>query len=432
MKKIIATFLGISILCFSISCRKKDKSDECPVCPVIDGFTPGHGKYLDTIYISGKNFKTNPDGLSLNFDFNGMPAKYVSVKNDGEAMAVIPKKCGTGPIRAYYDNELYGESSTAFVYDFVNVVSTFAGKCSSGTLENTDPLLANIYSPDNIFLDEPRGYVYVISNGTDLCRIGSGGLKKIITTSDYVQAGACDSYGNIYLAFSDYIAKVETGVVTSLKAVAGLSGTPGHVDAVGTAARFSGIASMIIDEDNFYIGENSYIRKMDVKTSTVSSISGTSTVGFFDGPAASAKFNYIASLAIDKNKNLYIADWNNSRIRKLANGAVSTIAGDGTESIKNGIGTSAQLQKPRSLAVDYEGNNIYFSDSFITTFMRKMNVATGEVSYFSGDLSLTGSTDGSVDIATYNNPVYLIYAKNANAIYIADNFNCKIRKVSFE
>jgi hypothetical protein len=361
-----------------------------------------------------------------------MSAPLISIVDD-QVTTIVPNKCGTGPIKIYYDDDLSGESATPFVYDAVAMTSIFAGQCGSGSLENADPLLANFYSPDKLFLDEIRGYVYFINEGRTLCRISSSGVKKIITTTDYVQAGACDASGNIYLAFADYIAKVETGVGVMTKTVVGLAGTPGHVDATGATARFNGVRSMIIDDaDNLYIGESSYIRKMDVKTFAVSSIAGSSTVGFFDGPALSAKFNSIVSMTFDKNKNLYIADWNNSRIRKLSNGTVSTIAGDGTEAVKNGVGLLAQLQKPRSLTVDYDGNFIYFSDSFITSFMRKMNLTTGEVSYFSGDLSLVGSQDGAIEVATYNNPLCLVYSKGANVIYIADNFNCKIRKISFE
>ncbi len=433
MKKIIAILLGVTVILFYTQCRKKDNTDECPVCPKIESFTPYHGKYQDTVYIEGKNFATNPDGLALKVNFNGMPAKYVNVKTDEELVAVVPLKCGTGPIRVYYDSELYGESENIFTYDIIiSTTSTFAGQCAGSNVENTDKLLSSISYPDKLFLDEPRGYVYFVNESYDLCRISSAGVKKILTTTDYIQGGACDASANIYLAFPEYIGKVETGVGIMVKSVAGLSGSAGHVDATGSSARFSAVRSIAADGDNLYIGESTYLRKLDTKTLAVTTVAGTATSGFVDGPALTAKFSSIASLSIDKNKNLYIADWNNNRIRKYSNGTVSTVAGDGTEAVKNGIGTAAQLQKPRSVTVDYEGKFIYFSDSFITSFMRKVNLASGEVSHFSGDLSVVGSKDGLVEEATYHNPLVLVYSKNASAVYVADNFNCKIRKITVE
>jgi hypothetical protein len=61
-----------------------------------------------------------------------------------------------------------------------------------------------------------------------------------------------------------------------------------------------------------------------------------------------------------------------------------------------------------------------------------MDLKTGEVSYFTGDLTQTGSTDGPIETATYNEPKWLVYTKKMDALYVVEFFNCKVRKISFE
>jgi hypothetical protein len=432
MKKLIIFFLGIFILCSTVMCRKKDNTDDCPVCPTVTGFFPSHGKTGDSIRINGTNFTTNPEGLQLKVSFNGKDAVIKSV-TAGQVIATVPDKCGTGPIRVYYDVELFGESASAFIYDRIGITSTFAGKCGGNTTDNSDPLLAEFRAPTKVFLDEPRGFVYVISEDDHtLSRVSSAGAKTIINTgSEVIQSGICDASGNIYLAFDSYIAKVDNSVTTVLTTIAGNETASGHTDAKGTAARFNFINDLLVDGDVMYIAENVYIRKMQISTLTVSTIAGSGIAGHADGAALTAKFNSVVSLALDKNQNLYLADWNNSRIRRLSNGIVTTVAGDGTAAVKNGIGTAAQLDKPRSVVVNNDATFLYFSDSF-TSFIRKIDLSTAEVSHFSGDVTLTGSQDGPVEKATYFQPRGFVYSKNTDGFFMADYFNCKVRKITFQ
>jgi hypothetical protein len=431
MKKTILFTLSVVILCFFVMCRKKDDADDCPACPKVNSFFPLHGKTGDSIRINGENYTTNPDGLQLKISFNGKDASIKSVTS-GQVIATVPDKCGTGPIRVYYDVELFGESSVPFIYDRVGITSTFAGKCGS-VIDNADPLKAEFSAITKVFLDEPRNTTYaLIDDGKTLVRINASGAKMIIDTDpEIIQSGICDASGNVYLAFNNHIAKVENAVTPTLTVIAGSAGTAGHVDGKGTAARFNSVNDLLMDGDDLYIAEDHYIRKMDIKTFAVTTLAGDGSAGFKDGPALSAKFGSLVSIDMDKNKNLYLADWSNNRMRKLAGGVVSTIAGDGTQAVKNGTGTNAQLQSPRSVVVNQDATFLYFSDSF-TSFIRKINLSTAEVSHFSGDLTLTGSTDGPVETATYFQPRGFVYSKNTDAFFMADYFNCKIRKVTFQ
>lgn len=431
MKKLFLFTLGVCLLSFFVMCKKKDNTDDCPACPKVNSFFPSHGKTGDSVRINGENFTTNPDGLNLKVSFNGKDAVIKNV-TAGQIITTVPDKCGTGPIRVYYDVELFGESSVPFIYDRVGVTSTFAGKCGS-TINNTDPLKAEFTAITKIFLDEPRSITYaLIADGKTLVRIASSGVNKIIDTDpEIIQSGVCDASGNVYLAFGDRIAKVSNAIIPTLTTIAGSAGNTGHVDGIGTAARFNSVNDLLIDGDDMYIAEDQYLRKMNIKTLAVTTVAGNGLAGFKDGPALSAQFGSIVSIDMDKNKNIYLADWSGNRMRKLANGIVSTIAGDGVQAVKNGIGTNAQLQSPRSVVVNQDATFLYFSDSF-TSFIRKINLSNAEVSYFSGDLTLTGSQDGPVETATYFQPRGFVYSKNTDAFFMADYFNCKVRKVTFQ
>jgi hypothetical protein len=93
-------------------------------------------------------------------------------------------------------------------------------------------------------------------------------------------------------------------------------------------------------------------------------VAGNGTFGFSgdNGPAASAQLSITSAVAVDSAGNLYIAD--NNRIRKVSDGVITTIAGNGTGGFSgdNGLATSAQLNDPRGLALDSAGN-LYIADA---------------------------------------------------------------------
>jgi hypothetical protein len=430
MKKMLFIVCGIVIVCFAVTCRKKDKND-CPVCPQITDFSPGHGKAGTLVTINGSNFATNPDGLPLKASINGFNAVIKKVI-DNQVQITIPSKCGTGTIRLYYDDELTTESSATFIYDVDPIVSTFAGG-GSGSADNANPLLAGFIAPEKVFLDVPRGIVYVIEQGGQTLRkIDATGTHTLLdNATPNIRCGTCDQSGNVYLGLNGSIARLDHSLNYYFTTIAGKADSTGHKDGAGSIARFHYINDLITDAaGNMYVAEDSYVRKVDGLSFTVSTIAGTATTGFLDGPALSAKFDVIFSLAIDNVNNLYIADWNNNRMRKLSGGVVSTFAGNGVKGIVNGTGGSAQLQAPRSVVVD-GSNTLYFSDSF-TSIIRKITLNSGEVSFFSGSSTVTGDVNGVADTALFNQPSGFAYDKTRNILYAADYFNSKIKKITFE
>ena len=119
---------------------------------------------------------------------------------------------------------------------------------------------------------------------------------------------------------------------------------------------------------NVYVADynNHRIRKITA-SGVVSTLAG-STYGYTDGTGTSAKFAYPIGVAVDGAGNVYVADESNHRIRKItASGVVSTLAGSGTSGNTDGTGTSAKFNYPTGVAVDGAGN-VYVADQITTAF----------------------------------------------------------------
>src|SRR5580704_4826133 len=107
------------------------------------------------------------------------------------------------------------------------------------------------------------------------------------------------------------------------------------------------------------------VMRLDATTGILTRVAGTSTNGFSgdNGPAVNAQLYGPGALALDQAGNLYIADTNNRRIRKVTKGVITTVAGNGGN-VAGGDGgpaTSAALPNPYALAVDATAN-LYISD----------------------------------------------------------------------
>ena len=164
----------------------------------------------------------------------------------------------------------------------------------------------------------------------------------------------------------------------------------------------------------------------------ISTIAGNDSVGFSGdgGAGTSAQLNLPGGLAVDSSGNLYIADGGNHRVRKLSNGIITTVAGNGTAGYTgdNGAATSAELNDPVGVAVDSSGN-LYIADAG-NQVIRK--VSSGTITTFAGNNKAGAGYSGDGGAATsaqLNDPVG-VALDSAGNVYIADANNNAIRKVS--
>ncbi|HEY4287235.1 MAG TPA: IPT/TIG domain-containing protein [Puia sp.] len=237
---------------------------------------------------------------------------------------------------------------------------------------------------------------------------------------------AMDKLGNIIVADRDNNVIRKITPRGEVSTIAG-TGTAGYADGPGNAAMFKSPFKVAIDNDNNIIvadRDNFKIRKV-TPDGVVSTIAG-STGGFADGSGSSAKFAQPLDVAVDAIGNIYVADNTNHRIRKVTpSGTVSTLAGSGTAGYADGTGTAAMFKNPSGLTLDNSGN-IIVADR-INNLVRKVT-PDGIVTTVAGTTA-AGTSDGPAASATFNNPYGVVVDADGN-IYVADLTSALIRKIT--
>lgn len=276
----------------------------------------------------------------------------------------------------------------------------------------------------------------IIGNGTQ--GYNGDGIAATAAQLNYPHNIAVDAYGNIY--FSDYgnvrIRKVtiSTGIISTI-AGTGTNGYNGDGIAA-TAAQISQPTSLAFDSngDLYFTDRNNHrVRKITMSTGIISTVAGTGTGGYNgDGIAATtAQLSGPNEVAFDASGNMYIADWNNQRVRKVdkATNLISTITGTGVGGY-NGDGiaaTASQIDGPCGITFDNAGN-IYIA-AYSGQRIRKITVSTGLISTIAGTGTAGYNGDGiAATAAQLNWPAYISFDKLGN-LYIGDDNNFRIRKI---
>jgi sugar lactone lactonase YvrE len=244
-------------------------------------------------------------------------------------------------------------------------------------------------------------------------------------------AAAIDSAGNIYIADGgDHTVRKVTagGVVTT---IAGASGEPGSADGVGTNAQFLYPYAVAVDgSGNVYVTDigNQNVRKITAG-GVVTTLAGTLGIaGSLNGSALAAQFNLPQGIAVDTAGNVYVSDTNNDMIRVIsASGVVTTLAGAaGQSGNSDGTGASARFNNPEGIAMDAAGN-LYVAD-FGNSTIRKI-AAGATVTTLAGSSAQTGSADGENSAAQFNHPS-AVSLDGAGNVYVIDTSNQTVRKIT--
>jgi len=429
--KVYLFSLLFSLACLMWQCGSK-KNEEVSPTPSISAFTPDMALIGANVTISGENFST---AIAENIvRFNGTVAT-VTAATATSITTTVPEGATTGKITV----EVGGKTATS-AGDFIvlaarnyTTVSTFVGSTPGNTLDGT----------------------------------GSAAVFQ------YVWGITKDSQGNFYV--SDYVDNVirkitPQGVVTTF---AGTAGQAGDADGIGAAARFRIPTGLCVDaSDNLYVGEagGNRIRKITPQ-GVVTTFAGSTTAesGAANGTGTAARFWGIVGLSIDAQNNIYVADSNNSRIRKVTSeGVVSTVATNinqitdvfispqntlyastGTAiytvntstgattllagntdtsngaGFVNGQGSTARFRGARVRAMDSVGN-LYIADADNRS-VRRID-ADANVTTVAGN-GTSGSTDGPIANATFGGIPALYIEFPSNIIYLTDISSGRVRKI---
>jgi sugar lactone lactonase YvrE len=212
--------------------------------------------------------------------------------------------------------------------------------------------------------------------------------------------------------------------------VAGPANSLGSADDIGTLAGFNNPSGVARDVNgNLFVADfgNNTIRKI-APNGSVTTIAGLAGVaGSADGSGAAARFNNPYGLVVDNSGNIYVSDLGNHTIRKISpSGLVSTLAGAvGSTNSVNGAGSNAHFKSPRGLAIGPD-NNLYVADADHT--IRQITPA-GAVTTFAGSSGTPGSDDKKGTSATFRFPVGVAVDAAGN-LYVADTGNHTIRKIT--
>jgi uncharacterized protein (TIGR03437 family) len=403
-----------------------------------------------------KGVAVDSDGNLYIADFNGNIVRKVS-------NGTISTVAGGGAEKA--DNGDNGPATSAQVYYPSSVAVDSAGnvyiagtadnrirKVSKGVIttvagggaslgDNGPASSAQFDAPCGVAID-PAGNLYIADTSDSRIRKVSGGVITTVAGGGasypgdngpatsarlyYPRGVALDSAGSLYIAEtnSGLVRKVSGGVITT---VAG-GGNSGYNDGPATSAELLGPTSVAVDSaGTLYIADpfSHAIRK--VSNGVITTAAGKGTQGFSgdDGPATGAQLNQPSGVAVDSAGNLYIADSDNNRIRKVSKGVITTVAGNATGAFSgdNGLATSAELYKPSGIAFD-PADNLYIADTYNVRIRR---VSGGVITTVAGNGTAgVGGDKGLATSAQLSGPTG-VAVDSAGNLYVADADSDRIR-----
>ncbi|MCI5221049.1 MAG: hypothetical protein D3914_18100, partial [Candidatus Electrothrix sp. LOE2] len=295
------------------------------------------GFVYDAVYYSARNDVAN-SFAQAGSDVTGIPARQeVTSWRRFQLQVGAERDAGSGTIAEGWtlsDHHVLGKSAAylnkgdgSIVVNKENIITTAAGNGGGG------------YSGDNCLATK--------------------------TTISGPAAVAIDQAGNIFIADSgnNRIRKVDVvGIITT---VAG-NGSEGYNgdNILATEAGLNSPYGVAVDQaGNIFIADtnNHRIRKVDVD-GIITTVAGNGSEGYNgdNGPATDASLRSPRAMAVDQVGNIFIADTDNNRIRKVdVVGIITTVAGNGSKEDYNGdniLATDANLLRPGAVAIDQDGN----------------------------------------------------------------------------
>jgi len=338
------------------------------------------------------------------------------------------------------------------------IIFTVVGNGTSGYTGDSGPAGdAQLNNPWSSVFDK-YGNMYIADQGNSVVRevfsadgtintvVGNGspgfsgdGGPAIYASFRWPTSVALDTSGNLYVSdtYWDRIRKVDSS--TTIVSEVGGNGTSGWAGDSGLATQaklaYPNVIAVNRSGDIFIADQNNHrIRKIARSTGIITTVAGTGTAGFSgdNGLAVNAKLNYPAGVAVDTSDNFYIADQENNRIRMVtaATGIITTVAGSSNVGF---IGdslpaTSVGLHWPVAVCLDSK-SNIFIAD-YSNNIVEKVDVTTGIITKVAGNGHSGHSGDGGIPTSAELSPTGVAFDPLGN-LYITDfNHHC-VRKISW-
>lgn len=288
------------------------------------------------------------------------------------------------------------------------------------------------------------------------------------------QGIVADATGKVYVGESAWLRAVSpSGAVTT---VAG-GGSGGYADGAAPAARFTDVAGLALDAaGNLYAADygNYCVRKIS-PSGAVTTLAGNGAAGFAEGSGTNARMGAVAGVALspsgeilyatdltngcvwkvviatgmttvlagagevglsgprgiccDAAGNLYVTEYFGHRVCKIApSGAISAVAGSGTNGFRDATGASAMFSYPVNVVIDASGN-LLVADSGNHCIRRI--TPSGEVSALAGLPRQKGYLDGPAGSARFESISGMTVAPDG-IIYVLERSKPRLRRIAFE
>ncbi|HET9050879.1 MAG TPA: right-handed parallel beta-helix repeat-containing protein [Candidatus Dormibacteraeota bacterium] len=332
--------------------------------------------------------------------------------------------------------------------DTSGTITTVIGNGTPGFLGDGGPATAAEISAGGGTTVDPAGRLLLADTGNQRIRavdgkgtittVAGGGVGDgLPATSAYLSGPrgvATNASGDLFIADcgNNRVRKVDSsGVITT---VAGTAASRGLGD--GGPATSAGLVcptGLAAAGGNLYIADSvdNRVRRVD-PSGIITTVAGTGAAGFSGdgGAATAAQLNQPSGVVVDAAGNLYIADHDNNRVRKVdTRGRITTVAGNGTSGggVDGVAATTVPVVWPVGLAIGSAGNVAIAESGFAR--VRSVNTA-GIISTIAGNGIPGYSGDGGPGpLATLDEPMGLAYDAAGNLL-IADNQNLVIRSVA--